>query len=398
MEGLLDEGNEGARVERVRQDLPAVGREVYLNNGTFGPLPRSSGEAMQEVLAAELASGRIGPDYYARSRELREEARALLATRFGATVDEIALTPRTTDGLDIALWGMAWRRGDEILTTRDEHPGLLLPLAALARRTGVRVTFVDTPAEPSPKAWLDAIAARQTPQTKAIAFSHVLWTNGDVLPLDAIGAWARREKLLTIVDGAQSAGAVSVDVHRSQVDFYALPGQKWLLGPEGTGALYVHESRLAECQPTYVGYLSGQVLDVGGGHFQPSEGARRFEIGSPSQAQLAGMVASLNWQEQQNPDWAVRRIGSLSRELAEALSHIEGIEMRTHVAKDMSGLVAFKVAGKASEDVSAELGRAGFRVRHLPPQHGSIRVSCGFYTLREELRSLVAAVGKIAAA
>ncbi len=398
MQAFSDEGQDGARVERVRRDLPATEREVYLNNGTYGPLPRPSGDAMREVLEAEIAGGRLGPGYHERSEALREEARRLIAGRVAADPDEIALTPRTTDGLDIALWGMAWQRGDEILTTREEHPGLLLPLAALARRTGVRISFVDTPEQATSRAWLHAFAARQTQQTKALAFSHVLWTNGDVLPASELGAWARGEGLVTIVDAAQAAGALTVDLHKSQLDFYALPGQKWLMGPDGIGALYVAQTRLAQCQPTFVGYLSGTALDTGAGHFQPAQGARRYEIGSPSQAQLAGLVASLRWQEEQDPAWAATRIASLARELTEALSRLDGVEVRTRVQDAMSGLVSFKVRGREAEDVSAELGRQGLRVRHLPAPHASVRVSCGFYTQREELGRLVRAVADIAVA
>ena len=396
MEAFRDEGSDSARLERLRGDRPALEREVYLNNGTFGPLPRSSGEAMRATLEHELGMGRIGPDYYRHSQELREEARSLLARRFGTAVDEIALTPRTTDGLDIALWGIAWQRGDEILTTRDEHPGLLMPLAALARRTGVRVSFVDTPEDPSARAWLDAFASRQTPQTKALAFSHVLWTNGERLPLEELGQWARGEGLLTVVDAAQAAGAVAVDLHRSQVDFYALPGQKWLLGPEGTGALYVAESRQAQCQPTFVGYLSGTLSDNHAAHFQPAAGARRYEIGSPSQSQLAGLVASLRWQEETGPAWATERIGRLGQELAGALAGLRGVELRTRIAERMSGIVSFEVQGKSAEEASAELARRGFRVRHLPPPHSAVRVSCGFYTLRDELGRFVEAVREVA--
>ena len=396
MEPWREEDVDGAQVERVRHDLPAVEHEVYLNNGTFGPVPRPSSEAMQAVLARELAEGRIAPDYFARSGALREEARSLLAARFGAQADEIALTPRTTDGIDIALWGMPWQRGAEILTTREEHPGLLLPLAALSRRTGARVSFVETPEHPTPRAWLNAFTARQTEQTRAIAFSHVLWTQGDLLPLDDLCAFARREGLVSIVDGAQAAGAVPVDLHRSGVDFYALPGQKWLQAPEGTGALYVAASRQTQCQATFVGYASGSALDANATHFQPSQGARRYEIGSPSQASLAGLVASLRWQGAQNIAWLEQRIGALARWLTLALGAVDGVEVVTRLQERMSGLVSFRVHGASAEDVAAALGSRGFRVRHLPAPHAAVRVSCGFYTTGDEVGRLVDAIGEIA--
>ena len=393
-----DDAEEAARVERVRQDLPALGREAYLNNGTFGPLPRQSVEAMREVLDRESAEGRIGPHYHERSRELAEQTRGLLARRFGLTDDEVALTPRTTDGLNIALWGIDWRSGDEVLTTRDEHPGLLVPLATLVRRAGVRVMYVETPREPSRDAWLQAFASRRSGRTRAIAFSHVLWTNGDVLPVDELGGWARREGVLSLVDGAQAAGALACDLRRSQLDFYAMPGQKWLCGPDGTGALYVARERIDECLPSFVGYLSGTSADAAGGGFEPAQGARRYEIGSLSQAQLAGLAASLLWQEEHDPAWAALRISALGAELRQSLQEIPGLEILTRRQEEASGLVSFRVAGRAAEDVSAELGQAGFRVRDLPAPHASVRVSCGFYTLREELVRLVEAVTKLAGA
>ncbi len=396
MTTFSDDVREAARVERVRRDLPALGREAYLNNGTFGPLPRQSFEAMREVLDRDLADGRIDPHYDERNRELADQTRDLLARRFGLTADEVALTPRTTDGLNIALWGIDWRSGDEVLTTRDEHPGLLVPLATLVRRAGVRVTYVETPAEPSRDAWLQAFAARRSGRTRVIAFSHVLWTNGDVLPVDELGAWARKEGILSIVDGAQAAGALTCDLRRSQLDFYAMPGQKWLFGPDGTGALYVARERIEECLPSFVGYLSGTSANAADGGFEPAQGARRYEIGSLARVQLAGLAASLAWQEEHDPAWAALRISALGTELRQSLQEIPGLELLTRRQERASGLVSFRVAGRAAAEVSAELGQAGFRVRHLPAPHASVRVSCGFYTLREELSRLVEALTKMA--
>jgi len=391
------EQEEAELVARVRGDLPATRGEAYLNNGTFGPLPRPCGEAMLEVTRGELAEGRIRPDYHERSHELREAVRAALALRLGADADEIALTSRTTEGLDIALWGLEWQRGEEIVTTRHEHPGLLMPLAALQRRTGARVTFADAPEPRSASGWLTAFQAARTPRTRAVALSHVLWTDGDVLPLARIAAWARSEGLLTIVDGAQAAGALEIDLHALGADFYALPGQKWLLGPDGTGALYVAAQRLALCQPTFTGYLSGTGLDAAAAHFQPAQGARRYEAGSLSRAQLAGLAASLRWQAALPEGWAARRIAALSRRLAEQLGAVPGVRVLTPTRAETAGLVSFQLSGHGSPELAEELGRRGFRVRHLPPQHDAVRVSCGFYTTDDELTGLARTVAGIAA-
>ncbi len=139
------------------------------------------------------------------------------------------IAPR--EGLGTALMGMTWSPGDEIITTFEEHPGLLLPLALLARRFGVVTRYADIGDGAS--GVVEALADRITSRTRVIALSHVLWSTGAVLPLREISELARQHELMVVVDGAQSAGQVPVDLHAMGIDAYAMAGQKWLCGPEG---------------------------------------------------------------------------------------------------------------------------------------------------------------------
>ena len=213
----------------IRSDLPSLEGVAYLNAGTNGPLPRPAAEAMRRELDTSLAEPRIGMAAFQHYRELRDRARAALGRAVGAPPEQIALTSSTTQGVGIVISGIDWKAGDEVLTTTEEHPGIRSPLDVIARRAGVRV--VELP----PERLLDGIGD----DTRMVAVSHVLWTTGRVLDVAAISAAAHAVGASLLLDGAQSAGAIAVDAAATGADFYAFSGQKWLLGPQGSGGLWV---------------------------------------------------------------------------------------------------------------------------------------------------------------
>ncbi len=394
----IDPPEELARLAIIRDELPAVKTAVYLNCGTAGPLPQRVVEAMQAALADELEQGRIRPAVHEQVLQAREAARAALARRLHCAPDEIALTARTTDGMNIALWGLPLQPGDEVLTTRHEHPGLLVPLAALASRRGVSVRYVDWPQE-DPSLAAEALARATTARTRLLAFSHVLWTNGARLPVERIAEQAHGASALVLVDGAQAAGAIPLDFSTLGADFYALPGQKWLLGPEGTGAFYAARDAQALCQPTFTGYLSTAGVDPFAPNYLPSAGARRYEVGSALPAATIGQLESLRWQEEMAPeDWALDRVAALAQELRAALAELRGVEVLTPAARAASGIVSFRVAGMAAPEATKRLQGKGLLVRFLPAPHEAVRACTGFYVLREELKALRDAVGELAGA
>src|ERR671937_2214571 len=225
--------------------------------------------------------GRGGKEFFESILALRERVRERLASAIGATPDRLALTSSTTDGCNIVVSGLGLRPGDEVVTTNSEHPGLLLPLHV----SGARVRVAEVTTRPSDEAF-DAIVTAVTPRTRLLALSHVIWTTGQVIPLDEL----RRETGLPIlVDGAQSVGAIAVDV--GDLDFYTVSCQKWLCGPEPTGALYVRDpERLRVALPTY---FSQQSLERDG-TFVPKPGALRFDFGWLATPALAPLEAALD--------------------------------------------------------------------------------------------------------
>ena len=224
----------------ARALFPVLERTAYLNAGTFGPLARPTLDAMQAELQADGERGRSGQEYFERVLDLRAQARARLAGLVGAEAEQVALTGSTTDACNIVLAGLDLGPEDEVVTTADEHFGLLGPLHA----SGAQVVVAEPDA--------DAILAAVTPRTRLLAVSQVLWTSGRVLPVRELRA---ETGVPVLVDGAQSVGAIPVDA--AGLDFLTISGQKWLCGPDATGALVVADpERLRVARPSYFSQAS----------------------------------------------------------------------------------------------------------------------------------------------
>ena len=299
------------KITLIRAEMPAVANRVYLNTGTCGPLSSITIGAINQTNADELALGRADAGGFKLLAQALAETRAAFARLVKADPAQIALTHHTTEGMNIVAHGLTWQPGDEVITTTSEHDGGLLPLYVLRQRYGVTLKLVDL----TPGDVLAQLEAAFTPHTRLLVFSHVTWNTGLRLPLSELVALAHRHYALTLVDGAQSAGAIPLDLPASGVDFYALPGQKWLCGPEGTGALYVRHDRLSLLGLTFAGYSS---IEESGydltGYFMPAKGARRYEVGSIYRPGVKGMIANLDWLEQTvGWEWIHARIEHLAK-------------------------------------------------------------------------------------
>jgi L-cysteine/cystine lyase len=381
-----------AKVDALRSQLPAVQTTGYFNTGSNGPIPIVAYEAADATARRELHQGRIVPGTYMENRERNRCFAAMAATIFGADGDEIALTHSATEGLGTALMGMTWNPGDEIITTFEEHPGLLLPLGLLARRFGVVTRYADIGDGAS--GVVEALASRITSRTRVIALSHVLWSTGAVLPLREISELARHNEVMVVVDGAQSAGQVPADLHALGIDAYAMAGQKWLCGPEGTGLLYVRRDRFADIAPTFSRY--GQFEPSG--YFIPAQGAMRYEIGEFYSPAVAAQEAALGWlRDEVGLDWAYDRIATLGADFRRRLTSIDGVNVATP-SEPMAGLVNFSIAGLSPQDVTSQLYERGYTIRYVEyaPCTVSARASIGWWNTEEEVAGLAAAVADLA--
>ena len=355
---------------RLRAEFPVFARVAYLNAGTCGPLPEAARRAIDEVVDLAEVDGRRRP-YHERFLALQARRREAYAELLGALPSEIALTSSTSDGITRVVAGLDLREGDEILTSEAEHPGLLGPLLGARMRLGVTVR----------RAPLAELPAAVGPRTRLVACSHVGWVRGDVAP--AFGALPGDVPLL--LDGAQGAGAIPVDVKALRCAFYAASGQKWLCGPVGTGMLYVAPAwteRLGLIGPTYVSYAdAADPLNPAALH----PGARRHDSPGLSAEQAAVALAALDVLAGFGWDAAFARARGLAATLAERLRET-GL---TVAERGDTTLVAWE-----DDDPPAtreRLSAAGVVVRDLPGTR-LLRASVGAWNDEADLERLLAAL------
>jgi L-cysteine/cystine lyase len=343
----------------TRADIPVLERYAYLNAGTNGPLAQATVDAVVAEALRELHEGRSGTVPIDRILDLREQARRGLADVLGVEPLHVALTDSTSRGAAIVLGGLGLTPADEIVMTDQEHFGLMGPVHA----SGARVVLTEGTE--------DAILAAVTPRTKLIATSHVLWTTGRRLDLQRIRA---ESGVPLLADGAQSAGAIPVEM--GELDFYTVSAQKWLCGPEPTGALYVRDPDAVRV--TSPGYLSQSSYEPNGAYV-PKDGAARFDSGWVGIPTLAGLVAALGT----HPVWRYERAAEMAARCRELLAdRFEVVTPPSH-----STLVSFRPAGDPTELVAKLLARDVI-VRELPGRN-LVRASCGWWTNDEDLQRLV---------
>jgi len=210
----------------------------YFNCGSLGPTPRVVRKAaLQAWNALEENPAEQG---YGALLQAMEAVRAKAAVLLGCKVGEMALTHSTTDGMNTIAQGLGLAKGQHILTSDQEHLGGRLCWDYFARRSGVQIDTVTLPVSLfDPRVIVDRFAAKITADTKIISVSHVTYTTGLLMPVRELAELARARGCLLVVDGAQAPGGITVDVKALGCHAYATSGHKWLLGPAGTGLLYL---------------------------------------------------------------------------------------------------------------------------------------------------------------
>lgn len=382
------------KILAIRAELPAIHGCLYLNNGTNGPLPQRSHDALIAAATEELHEGRIGATTWARGVANADAARAKFAALLGCGTDEIALTHNTTEGMNIALAGLPWERGDEVITATTEHPGGLYPLYLLKHRHGVRLRMTEiglVGLDP-----VEELGKVLTARTKAVVLSHVSWATGMILPLRELADLAHSVGALLICDAAQGSGMVPAPVYDLGVDAYACSGQKWLCGPDGTGALFVRRDRLAEISQSYIGYAGVQGgMSSHEGYYIPPPAASRYEAATLYPPSVVGLNASLDWlADDIGWEWIYARIAELGRYCYDALAAIPGVTM-VSPRDPRTGLTHFSLAGIAPADLTARLAEQRIVIRHTPHPNAN-RVSTGFYNTEDEIDQLAEAIAVIA--
>ena len=377
-------GSEDAAWAQVRAEFILEPGVAYMNNASLGMPPAVVAEAVAagyEAISREPLHGK-----HDLSDEIAQRVVPGLARLLGADPDEVALTRNATEAPHLQAVGLDLQPGDEVIFTTQEHPAGLRPWLFRAERHGIEATdiFVPSPLE-SEDHVVELFESAITPRTRAIAFCHVT-RGGHLYPVKRLAEMARAYGLMSLVDGAQAVGMFPVDLHALGCDAYSASLHKWLLGPIGTGVLYVQESARRRIRSIYA---HDATLDAPA--FAPP--------GTAALPLRAGIGAALDFAETIGLDNVARRTRYLSDYLKDRLSAMAGVTLLSGSTPQMScpGSTIFEMEGvDAMALVPVMDQRHSIHIdEHQRDGHDAIRVSTHIYNTRAEIDRLVAALGSL---
>jgi selenocysteine lyase/cysteine desulfurase len=380
-------------VTDIRRLTPATENYAYFQTSGFSPKPEP---VIDEVvrLTRFYSQGPALPGVYNKLQEVLEATRAKVAQSLNATADEIVLGENATIGINIVANGIAWQPGDNLILTTHEHPGNRIPWYNLIKRYGVQLRFLHVYEDD--ERMLDELEKLIDSRTRLLTLSHVSRRTGVRFPAQAITALAQRHGIPVLWDGAQSYGAIPVDVKALGCDFYTFSGHKYIMAPQGTGGCYIRRDRIEWVKPSWIGSHSQKDFDLVGGLTLLDE-AKRFEFGTRNLADQGGFGKALDlWQE---IGWGnvFAAIAAYTDRMKAALIAIPGVILETPLPYAKSaGIVTISVPGFTSAGLYASL-LDHERILVSPLEHDTsmIRISTHVFNTDEEIDRLVNGIRRI---
>jgi len=387
-------------VYAVRKDFPVLKEVVYLDSTATTQTPIPVVEAMVDYFYRY--AGNYGRGAHRLARETTnhyEDAREIVANFLNVEPLNTVFTKNTTEGINLIANSYPWEVGDHIVTTLLEHHSNLLPWMRLQKK-GVNITVIN----PGNKGKIDSYLLENafTEKTKLLAITQVSNVFGSVQDVKGMTKIAHRNSIKVLIDGAQSAGHMPVDLKDIGGDFFATSGHKGLLGPQGTGVLYVKEPDVLESAS--VG--GGTVSDVSESTYILEPSPACFEAGTPNIPGVIGLGRAVEYVEKIGISKIKKHEMNLSREAAKRLSELEHVEV--YGPENSLGIVPFNVRGLNAHDVALILDqtkkicvRSGYHcaipITRFLKVDGTVRASFALYNTVEEVDILVKAVSELKA-
>ncbi|MSQ15447.1 MAG: aminotransferase class V-fold PLP-dependent enzyme [Dehalococcoidia bacterium] len=381
----------------LREEMPTVSRMIYLNSGWSGPSPKRVIDAVTQRLVYENEEGPTSRPVLDSRTAIKNGARTAFAELMGASAEEIVLTDNTTDGINIVVNGLPWEPGDEIITTSLEHGSGLVPSYYVARRKDAKLKIVELTAEDDSASILSKFASAITPKTRLVLLSHIMFRNGLMLPLKEIQRLAHASGARVLVDGAQSMGHIPLDMVEMECDYYAVPGHKWLLGPDGVGALYIRKELIEGVEPAKVGGAAASSYDTIGNLVPNTQTVRKYELTTQSAPLQAGAVAAIGLFQELGMQNIWERIQLLSGGLTRGLSDIPRVTLTSPAKGGLaSGLVSFAMQGRDPRELTEALWSKYRIVARSVNEPAGVRFSVHCFNTEDEMELTVRAVGELA--
>ena len=362
-----------------REEFPWAADATYLNHASTGPIPQSARRRLEAYQARRVEPHRLGPDDLF---PVLAAARAAAARLIGADAAEIALTPNTSYGLNLAALALPLEPGSVILCSDREFPALVYPFRHRARRGDVTFELVPVTAE----GWPDeaALLARLAdPRVRCLAVSLTQFANGYTFDLARLSRETRARGTWLVVDAIQACGQVPVDVRATPVDLLACGAQKWLLSPWGTGFLWVHPDLVPRLEPPWAGWMAYQGTDDFSRlcAYDPRfrEDARRFEMVTLAFHDFVGMAAAVELLAGLGPAAVAAHLREIQRPVLEWAER-RGVPVTSPLDGRGSGILCVAPPDPARAFAALEAAGVTASLRE-----GSIRLSPHAYNTVEEM-------------
>ena len=396
-----------------RQWFPALQQDVaghplaYLDNAATTLRPRAVIDALVRFYERDNANPSATMHTLAKRAAAAQDAARSEVARFinAPHAGEVIFTRGTTEGINLVAgtWGAAHvRAGDEIVVTIAEHASNLFPWQRLARQAGARMRVVDV--RDDGRFDIDGFTRALTSRTRLVAIAHVSNVLGVVYPVADICELARRRGAVVLVDAAQSAPHLKLDVQQLGCDFLAFSSHK-MLGPMGVGVLWVRGGLLAGLPPYHVGSNMAHGVDI---HTAAAEeGALRFQAGTPNVSGPVGLTAALGMLEQSRHDVVHDNMQSLVEYALPRLRSVRGLKLIGTAGPDARVPVfSFTIDGVAVSDIVSGADAAGVAIRGgdlaaLPllrrfGVQAAARASAYLYNTTSDIDRLIAVVDALA--
>lgn len=377
---------------------------VYLDNAASSwPKPPQVAEAMHQVIVENGANpGRGSHAMAVSASRILFQTRMNLAKLFNiSNANDISFALNTTHALNQAIQGYV-KPGDHVICTSIEHNSVRRPLEYLKHKIGIEVSYV--PAAMTGEFDMSAFSKLIKPNTTLVACTHSSNLVGTIVPIERISERIKsHEQIKLLVDAAQTAGSIPIDVEKMGIDMLAFPGHKGLLGPQGTGGLYVHSS--IDLQPLMHGGTGSQSESIE----QPNVRPDRYESGTQNTVGIAGLNEGVKFVLEQTVKHIHQQQFVLTQRLMEGLMNINGVTVYgPQLGVDKTGVVAFNIEHKDSSEVAFMLDkryniavRSGYHCTPLAHEAvgtiktGAVRASMGYYNTEAHIDYLIQAVSEI---
>jgi cysteine desulfurase/selenocysteine lyase len=372
-------------IDKIRKEFPVTEKYAYFDHAAVGPLPRKTVESVCRV-TEEKCEGDL---HWGSWEETAEVVRQSIADLIGASVEEIALTHSTSEGIAIVANGLTYEKGSNIVTCDMEFMSNLYPWQALVKHKDLQLKVVRN---------RDGILRMEDfseaidPRTRVVAISYVQYANGFRINLEELSKIAHENDACIVTDAVQALGQMPVDVSKLGVDFLATSGYKWLLSPISTGFLYVRHELFEELWPTIVGYRSDEnSMQYGFREFQPAHTARRYEGGQLNFPGFAGMRESIALLHEIGISSVQTRIHSLVDRMIDGLKRNTRLQVKSCLEEAFrSGIV--NLACREPDLVAKRLLERGIVIS---VRGGGLRISPHFYNTEGEIDKLVSELNTI---